>query len=58
MGTQLKTAQKYLRNGKIRYINEELNIVTRGGEKTRTNVDNVPQIQKAMPKEDMYDPMK
>jgi hypothetical protein len=35
-----------------------LNIVTRGGEKTGADADNFPQIQKEVPKEDMYDPLK
>jgi hypothetical protein len=35
-----------------------LNIVTRGGGKTGVDIDNLPQIQKATLKEDMYDPMK
>jgi hypothetical protein len=35
-----------------------LNIVTQGGEKTGVDVDNIPQIQKATPKEDIYDPLK
>ena len=35
-----------------------LNIVTRGGEKTSANADNLPQIQKEAPKEDRYDPSK
>jgi hypothetical protein len=36
----------------------KINIITHGGEKTGTDVDNLPKIQKEAPKEDMYDPMK
>jgi hypothetical protein len=35
-----------------------LNIVTRGGEKTGADADTLPQIHKASYKEDMYDPLK
>jgi hypothetical protein len=35
-----------------------INIITRGGEKTGADADNLPQIQKAVPKEDRYDPLK
>jgi hypothetical protein len=35
-----------------------LNIVTQGGAKTGTDADKLPQIQKATPKEDKYDPLK
>jgi hypothetical protein len=35
-----------------------LNIVTRGGAKTGVDVDTLPQIQKATPKGDRYDPLK
>jgi hypothetical protein len=36
----------------------KLNIIIRGGEKTGDDVDNLPQIQKATPKGDGYDPLK
>jgi hypothetical protein len=42
----------------IRGYFPNLNIITRGGEKTGDDVDNLPQIQKATPKEDRYDPLK
>ena len=35
-----------------------LNIVTLGGSKTGVDADTLPQIQKATPKGDMYDPLK
>ena len=35
-----------------------LNIVTRGGAKIGADVDTLPKIQKATPKEDMYDPLR
>jgi hypothetical protein len=35
-----------------------LNIVTQGGEKTGADVNNLPHIQKLVPKKDMYDPLK
>jgi hypothetical protein len=35
-----------------------LNIVTRGGAKIGVDAENLPQIQKAAPKEDRYDPLK
>jgi hypothetical protein len=36
----------------------KINIVTQGREKTDADVDNLPHIQKIVPKEDMYDPLK
>jgi hypothetical protein len=32
--------------------------MTQGGENIDANVDNLPQIQKVVPKEDMHDPLK
>ena len=35
-----------------------INIITQGGSKTDVDTDNMPKIQKKMPKEDMYHPLK
>jgi hypothetical protein len=36
----------------------KINIITHGGAKTGADADNHPKIQKASPKDDMYDPLK
>jgi hypothetical protein len=35
-----------------------INIVTQGGANTRADADTLPQIQKVVPKDDRYDPLK